>query len=197
MMKPLLIGLMGYAGSGKSTVARILMEHHGFAYGRFAGPLKAMLAALLHNAGENAETIERMIDGNLKDLPSPALSGRSPRHAMQTLGTEWGRDCMAPDFWLDQAEAGIDRHLSDGIPVVLDDVRFGNEADLIRAKGGVVLLVKRPGIGPVNQHVSDNIAIKPDGVLLNDGPIQVLQARVQGWVDRLSRSCQTTLKLVG
>ena len=183
----LLIGLMVYAGAGKSTVAQILMEEHGFARGRFAGPLKAMLAALLRSAGEDKETVSRRFDGDLKKAPSPALSGRSPHYAMQTLGTEWGRDCMAPDFWIDIAEAGIDRHLSDGIPVVLDDVRFGNEADLIRAKGCILLQVKRPNVGPVNGYIGDHLDIEPDSVLLNDGPIEIVQARVTGWVKRISK----------
>jgi hypothetical protein len=78
-----LIALTGYAGSGKSTLADILACEHGFTVVKFAGPLKAMLRALGLD--------EREIEGDLKEQPCQLLAGHTPRRAMQTLGTEWGR----------------------------------------------------------------------------------------------------------
>ena len=57
----MLIGLMGYAGVGKSTVARILCERHGFTAPHLAAPFKAMFGALLHQMAMTA-------------VPSPDLS---------------------------------------------------------------------------------------------------------------------------
>jgi hypothetical protein len=67
-----------------------LVNHRGFARVRFAGPLKAMMAAL---GCTNAE-----IDGDRKEVPCDLLGGKSPRWAMQTLGTEWGRKLIGDDL---------------------------------------------------------------------------------------------------
>ena len=52
----MLIGLMGYAGVGKSTVARILCAEHGFVAPHIAAPIKTMLGALLQSTGHDAQT---------------------------------------------------------------------------------------------------------------------------------------------
>jgi hypothetical protein len=93
-----------------------------------------------------------MIDGHLKEAPTPFLSGRSPRHAMQTLGTEWGRDQMNENFWVNitlQRVKLFDR-------VVISDVRFPNEVDMIRKLGGMVVRVERQiGDVPADLHPSE------------------------------------------
>lgn len=134
----LIIGLSGLAGSGKSTAAHHLIHRHGFARVRFAGPLKSMMAAL----GLTQEQIE----GSEKEKPCALLAGKTPRYAMQTIGTEWGRDLIAPDLWIRAWQAAVDA-LPPGQPVVCDDVRFPNEADAIRAAGGFLVRVERPGAG--------------------------------------------------
>ena len=88
---PVLIGLCGPAGAGKSTAARHLVEHHGFVRRPFAGPLKGMLRTLLLGQGVPAGDVERMVDSDLKAVPARALDSRTPRLAMSTLGTEQGR----------------------------------------------------------------------------------------------------------
>jgi hypothetical protein len=76
------------------------MAGHGWRVVKFAAPFKAMVAALLREAGESADVIERAIEGDLKSQPMEALAGRTPRYTMQTLGTEWGRGAMASDIWV-------------------------------------------------------------------------------------------------
>jgi hypothetical protein len=62
---------------------------------KFAEPLKAMLDTYLSYARASMRThIERMIDGDLKEWRPAVFGGRSARYAMQTLGTEWGRQMM-------------------------------------------------------------------------------------------------------
>lgn len=134
---PRLIGLAGNAGSGKTTGAGILCDQ-GFARARFAGPLKAMLWGLLNAAGRDTETINRMLEGDLKETPCGLLGGRTPRQAMQTLGTEWGRDMIAPDLWTRITMQGVRVALRSGGRVVIDDVRFASEAAAIRSEGGVI-----------------------------------------------------------
>ena len=147
----MLIGLVGRKGSGKSTLARMLVER-GFSRQPLAGPLKAMLRALLYQQGVDHDLVEEMIDGALKETPSALLGGKTPRHCMQTLGTEWGRDLIAPTFWLDvwtERVRGTDR-------VVCDDVRFLNEAQRVRRLGGWIVRVTRSDLpASVDPHPSE------------------------------------------
>ena len=86
-----LIAFCGYMGSGKSFAADYLIEKYGYTRVKFAGPLKDML----HTMGLTEEEIE----GGDKDKPSDLLCGRTPRWAMQSLGTEWGRECIGENLW--------------------------------------------------------------------------------------------------
>lgn len=126
-----LIALVGPKRSGKSEIAKIL-EWSGFACIKFSQPLKDMLLAL---PGITLDHIE----GHLKDVPCDVLMGQTPRHAMQTLGTEWGRDKIDTDIWLNLWKERIKGlHL-----VVVDDCRFLNEAFLVKSLGGEIWSVKR------------------------------------------------------
>jgi hypothetical protein len=142
----IVLGLKGLIGSGKTTVARHLIENHGFVRGRFAGALKDMLRAYLRYRRCDEATIERMIDGDLKEQPTPWLGGKSPRHAMEGLGGLWGRDHMGSDFWIG-TETDV---LYMGAPkrVVFEDVRHANEGEAIDRMGGWVIEIVRPGLIP-------------------------------------------------
>lgn len=71
-----LIGICGAKGSGKSEVAKYLVSHYGYTKMRFAEPLKQMLATLLRYQGVSEDIIERMLDGDLKEVPAAELEGR-------------------------------------------------------------------------------------------------------------------------
>jgi hypothetical protein len=171
---PRIIGLMGYAGSGKSAVGRELASY-GFVGTKFAGPLKSMIRSLYERAGLPAAEIDRRIEGDLKEQPDDLLLGRTPRQAMQWLGTNWGRDFFGGGFWVGMWAASL-------LPYAryfVDDCRFENEADAIRSRGGVVVLIKRPGVGPANDHISEALPIEPDIVIHNDGSLADLRSRVR------------------
>jgi hypothetical protein len=155
----MIIGLTGYAGSGKTTAAKHLAEAHGFLQVKFAGPLKAMVRCLGLGDAE--------IEGNLKESPSAILGGRTPRHAMQTLGSEWGRDLIHPNLWVNAAMAVVDDVLDHGGRVVIDDLRFQNEAEAIKSRGGIIIRIERPGVGPVNGHESESNPIPHDWAIQN------------------------------
>jgi hypothetical protein len=163
-----LIGLTGAAGSGKSTVAAMLERTHGFHRMKFASPLKAMLRELLIMLDCPEEELDDHIEGALKEEPCKYLDGRTPRLAMQTLGTEWGRNCMGKNFWVNLAEERVMRVLGCGGRIVFDDVRFMNEAGMIAGLGGkIVRLTGRGGID--GQHASEN-GFDSHDVTIDNGP---------------------------
>lgn len=151
-MPVFVIGLAGAAGSGKSTVAQRIVEGWGGDVRPFAEPLKAMLKTFLRYQGVDAETCVRMVSGDLKEVATEYLGGRTPREAMQTLGTEWGRG-LHPDLWVDAWRRRIDKdaeeseHNNEDYILVADDVRFPNEVAAIKALGGIVKRIDRPGAG--------------------------------------------------
>lgn len=174
-----LIGFCGLAGSGKSTAAQILVEHYGFARQRFADPLKAMLRAL--------GLSEREIDGDLKEKPCARLMGKTPRDAMQSLGTEWGRALIADDLWVELWRKSVQYHLSIGGKIVVDDVRFPNEVAAIRAIGGKIIRVRRDMRSEsLGAHASETQALDVDAAIFNEGlDKRVLAARLAGALERL------------
>src|SRR5271155_2972529 len=123
MTTPRIIGLVGPKGSGKSTLARLLEKEMGYRRTSFASPIKAMLTTLLGLQHVNPELIERMLNGDLKEVKTPFLAGCSPRRAMQTLGTEW-RDTLRRDLWTKIWETRVARM----VLLSVDDVRFTHEA---------------------------------------------------------------------
>lgn len=161
---PRLVGITGKAGSGKSTAADFLVQN-GWMRIKMAGPLKDMLRVL--------GLTDRHIEGDLKEVPCDLLGGQTPRHAMITLGTEWGRQMIANDLWVNAARARIEAVLREGRNVVVDDVRFENEAEVIRKLGGKVLEIRR-GSGVVINHESEQ-GVAPDMTCYNEGSLAELR----------------------
>lgn len=131
------------AGSGKSEVAKVLIAQ-GYVNVKFAGPLKDMARGLLKSMGFEAEMVERMIEGDLKETVIPGFKTVTPRQIMQTLGTDWGREAIDQDLWTNVARAKIEKLRDKGVNVVVDDLRFPNEYDLVRGLGGFAVKVVRP-----------------------------------------------------
>lgn len=175
----MIIGIAGEAGSGKGTAADVLIER-GFVKGKFAAALKEMLRALLRYRGVDETNIERMIEGDLKELPQGALNGKSPRYVMQSIG-QWGRDEIDTDFWID-VELDAKRGEKN---LVFDDLRHDNEeAALVKLGAGVLQIVGRGGIG--SDHISENFTPKHPTVIDNSGTIEELRAKVDRYRINLS-----------
>lgn len=177
MTQPFLIGLTGYAGCGKDAVRAELEKHLGFTGLAFADPLRQMLRELLSYGG--VDNVKYMDDRSLKETVIPLL-GVSYRHMIQTLGTEWGRGLQS-DLWLRLAGGYLDALMDipnvDEPRFVISDVRFVNEAEWVRARGGVIWRVYRPGLAPVRAHLSEAAMdlIKPDYVIHNVGTLEDLR----------------------
>jgi hypothetical protein len=122
------LGLAGPAGSGKTTIAGILVRDWGFKELSFAKPLKAALAAM---------GLPEPATQELKEAIIPWL-GVSWRHCAQTLGTEWGRKLVNPNLWV----LATMQNLNPRCNYVFSDVRFENESKAIREIGGNVVHIK-------------------------------------------------------
>lgn len=165
-----LIALCGLAGSGKSTAADYLIDEHDFHRVKFAGPLKSMLKAL----GLNHDHLE----GKLKEVPCELLGGRTPRHAMQSLGTEWGRELITPELWVNAWTHKAQDYLDRGFNVAVDDCRFPNELRAVQKLGGVTVMIERPGTASVESHISEQHALETDITLVNDESVADLYAKL-------------------
>jgi hypothetical protein len=143
-MKNIVIGLVGYEGAGKSTVAAMLAKRLGGEVLPLATPIKRALAAIgvpeANLYGTQAE----------KETPLPLLGGKSARHAMQTLGTEWGRK-LNPDLWVNVWK----EETKPKSIVICDDVRFLSEAKVINQMGGYMVRVCNPNVSKNIRHVSN------------------------------------------
>jgi hypothetical protein len=140
----MIVGLIGRRRAGKDTAGAALIED-GFFQIRFADGLKTMLSALFEWLDMSDRTIKRMIEGDLKEVPVELLGGKTTRFAMQTLGTNWGRELVGEDIWVNTALARATRYDRS----VITDCRFPNEVSAIKAAGGVVVRIVRPGNTPL------------------------------------------------
>lgn len=137
----MIIGLVGFIGSGKGTVGDIL-EQKGFIKDSFAKPLKDACAVMF---GWSRELLEGDTEMSRKWREEPdsywsEKFGRefTPREALQKMGTEAGRDVFHKDIWVISL---LNR--AKGKDVVVTDVRFQNEIEYIQGNGGIVIRVKR------------------------------------------------------
>lgn len=170
---PRAVGLSGPAGSGKSTAAQFLVDRFGYTRVRFAGPLKAMARA--------AGLDERQVEGDLKEVPSELLCGRTPRYFMQRLGTEFGRDLIGEDFWVGLWRNAANAVLDAGGRVVADDCRFENEVGTLRNLGGKIGLLRGRG-GLAQSHASEAFTPDPDFILDNSRSPHDLYFQLATWL---------------
>lgn len=172
-----LIGLYSSAAkSGKSTVARYLEYGYGYTVNPFAYTLKQMGATFLISLGYTADQAYAMLTQD-QHVELPGL-GVDVRHVLRTLGTEWGRDCIHPEVWLRCWEA----RLVEGERTVVDDVRFPNETEVIKQRGGILVRVVRPGLAAETQHRSEGSLDTYEGfdhVIVNDGNLEQLRHTVE------------------
>lgn len=175
----MIVGFTGRKRSGKDTAAAALVQE-GFTRFSFAAPLKLMLRTLLDYQGVPEATIQEMLEGSLKEAPSWFLGNKSPRHAMQTLGTEWGRNLIGENFWVETLTIA-----ARSTPlVVVSDVRFPNEVDAVRRNGGKVIRISRPGLAANDDHPSEALidTLPVDLDVANDGGVVDLHRKIRSIV---------------
>jgi len=141
----MIIGFVGFIGSGKDTAADYLVNFHGYRRESFAGTLKDAVAAvfgwdrtLLEGRTKEAREWREQVDpwwAERLDLPN-----LTPRWILQYWGTEVCRKGFHDDIWIASLENKL-RSSKDNI--VISDCRFPNEIAAIRRQGGKIYWVQR------------------------------------------------------
>jgi len=169
-----IIGLTGYAQSGKDTVANILVEKYGYKKIAFADKIRDFLYAMNPLvACSPSGYLQGLVDlvGWDKAKQEPQV-----RMLLQNVGVA-AREVIAEDIWIISALAnvGVDDK------IVIADVRFENEAEILKSLGGQIWRVKRLGVEAVNRHISETQmdGYKVDQIFINNGTIEDLENLIQ------------------
>lgn len=159
MFRPELIGLSGYARSGKDTVARIMQDHFGYESAAIADALRNILYA-------TDTDVRRAVDAH--GWEATKVAGTETREKLQRLGAalrdEFGNDHMIHHA-LKPFNDGEIEHL------VISDVRTVAEAAAITQLGGYIIRIDRPGVGPANHDVTERMLPSVDHIIVNDGSV--------------------------
>lgn len=180
-MEAQLIGVSGYARTGKDTFAAALVEGRGFERHSFAQPLRDLLYAQnpqLENGLPLQWAYDRIGYERLKDV------SREYRRLLQALGTEGGRAILGENVWVDAAFRAVDETFA--TKVVFVDTRFPNEAQAVVDRGGIVVRIEREGHGPLNAHPSET-ALDDwsfDYVVRNNGTVPELRQKAFDLLDK-------------
>lgn len=172
----MIIGICGFIGSGKDTIADYLVNNHGFRRESFANTLKDAVSAvfgwdrtMLEGRTKEARAWREQVDTWWAErLSMPDLT---PRLMLQIWGTEVCRKGFHDDIWIASLENKLRTSKDD---VVISDCRFPNEIRAIKNAGGKVVRVVR---GPEPEWYEDAVAA-------NKGPSHI------GWAlgqDRLRK----------
>jgi hypothetical protein len=164
------IGLTGKSGSGKSTAASYLIEEYGYQLIKFADPLKDMLRVIGLGYYE--------LEGDGKEKPCYLLGGKTPRFAMQTLGTEWGRYTMYSDIWVEAWYRRANEVVQAGGRVVCDDIRFPNEISAVKCLFGKIVDITNPSIVSSDTHISETEELEHDFRILNNGTVTEMHEKI-------------------
>lgn len=174
-----LIGVAGFARSGKDTIADYLVREHGYTRLAFADDMRDMLYAInpivTYNDIDGFLRVKDFVDANGWDLAK--VEYPEIRALLQRLGTDAGRKVLGDTIWTD---ALLAKARAIGGNIVIADVRFEDECEAVRVNGGKVIRVSRPGISSVNDHISDKRL--PDAwvdyEIENGGSIEDLERKV-------------------
>jgi hypothetical protein len=169
---PPIVGLSGYARSGKDSVADYLAREYGYRRVAFGDHLKKFVTAVFPDV---AERVDQLGWEKAKEI-------LEVRRALQRVGSA-GRDHIHPDVWIISALRELD---DEATLIVVSDVRFPNEATLIQNQGGPVWRLERQGYGPAGNDITDTSLDDYEGfaaTINNDGDLESLYAKVEAALD--------------
>lgn len=194
----IVVGISGYAGAGKDSVADLLVRDWGFTKMAFATPLKEAVAVLDPILGYHKEYCCAECDAEVEeirlstllgygltqeDVKRDFMYGPELRRVYETFGTDVVR-AADEDFWVKLASKELFRTERDRI--VFSDVRFENEAGMILEAGEIARTIQcslwrvaRPGV-TAGEHSSSNLSglLGEEVTILNDGSLEDLKVPV-------------------
>jgi hypothetical protein len=179
----MIIGICGFIGSGKDTVADYLVNFHEFRRESFASTLKDAVSAvfgwdrtLLEGRTKEAREWREQVDPWWAErLDMPTLT---PRWVLQYWGTEVCRKSFHDDIWIASLENKL-RNSKDH--VVISDCRFPNEIQSIRNAGGIIVWVKRGELPDWYQHAMAANQLGSN-LALNELKMRKIHASETAWV---------------
>ena len=187
----MIIGLCGEQGSGKDTVANILISEYGFIKLTFASTLKDVVAILFSWPRDLLEGLteeSRLWRETVDDFWSAKLSisGFTPRKALQMIGTDLFRLHFNNDIWISIVENKIGAMLKNNpnINIVISDCRFANEFSLIKQfPDSHIITILREKNYSINKlaHSSETewVNYNFDAILQNDNSIDDLKSNLK------------------
>ena len=177
----MIIGLTGYAQSGKDSVANILVSNYGYTRVAFADPIRELLYQMNPAVKDGGYRVQSTVDAYGWDVAKTAFP--EVRNMLQNLGVG-ARKTFGDMFWVQQALRLIQ---FDG-NYVITDVRYPNEAKAIREYDNAqIWRIKRSGIIPVNAHASETAmdGENVDQIFVNNGTLDdlkiLIQTRMRGY----------------
>lgn len=174
----MLIGITGKKRSGKDTIAEYLIKEHGFVDYKFASPIKNLCKDIFLWDDE-------WVNGAYKETVDSRW-GISPREAQQVVGTELFREHLPKTLkgFADTIGAGVwcarfqywYESLPNDVNVIVSDMRFLNEAEIIKNIGGTLWRVERDGLVSNDTHPSEMEmeSIQVDFKILNNHTLEAL-----------------------
>jgi len=152
----MIIGVLGFIGSGKGTVGEILCNDFNFTSVSFASHLKDV-ASVLFGWDRNLLEGDTKESREFRETPDNFWAKKignhfTPRLALQLLGTQSIRNVFHEDFWVYALENKL-KNIGENKNVVVTDVRFKNELNWLKSKNGMTLKISR-GKNPDWYHIA-------------------------------------------
>ena len=186
----MIVGLAGYARVGKGAAAKSLTPR--FKTIAFADKLREVLLTLNPIVGCTDKGLSIHLLAVINEYGWEGYKHtefrNEIRRLIQTLGTDCGRNMLGQNIWIDATFAQMNApHEQD---YVITDVRFPNEAKAIKDRGGHMIRVDRPGVGPINDHESETALDKYeyDAIIINEGSLAGLRWKLDHVVRHFEKS---------
>lgn len=178
----MLIGMIGQAQNGKDTVADELVKNYNFTKKSLAQPLKEACKHIF-------QLTDRQVNGDLKEIPDPRWNGVKPRKLLQIVGTELIRNIlikyipelkdMDNTIWIHNFNLWYENNKDKN--VVIADIRFQDEAKMIKDHGGILIRINRgePNLLDLHQSEQELLNIEVDYIIENNSTLDDLYMTIK------------------